>query len=120
MAEVEVSNLAGGEDFVLEIRTLDGAGAPTDTVVASVEILDVPATPSAETLTLSGAFDPPVPITKDQGYALVLTVGEGQTFLLHGRSDDVCAGQLFGDTFADGTFDPFENTDMIFAATIAD
>jgi hypothetical protein len=64
---------AGGEpaDVTMEIRTVDGAGEPTSTVVASTVIPDSEI-PQDETTTLTGNFDPAPFVHDGERYALVI------------------------------------------------
>jgi hypothetical protein len=112
-----VGNLDGAEDFVLEIRTLDSAGVPTAVILAAATITDLPAIASDQTLTLTGVFDPPAPVTTGVGYAVVVT-GAVPDFFLRGRSLEVCPGQLFRDDLAIGSFTIVPTADMVFSASI--
>jgi hypothetical protein len=116
-AQCEVSGLTGNEDFTLEIRTVDGTGRPSTEVLASTVVSDVPATPIPQTLALFGAFNPPAPLLAGQRYALVVTIGAGQGFLLRARANDACPGEFLFDSFADGTFEP-AGGDMVFSALV--
>jgi hypothetical protein len=123
VAQCEVSSLFGGEAISFEIRTLDDAGVPTETVLATATLSDLPAfISSGQGLPLAGIFDPPAPISTGVGYALVLTLvadgaGDGELHL-NGAEGDLCAGQLFEDTDADGTFVERQQRDILFFASI--
>ena len=118
-AQCEVfTDLPGGEDFVLEIRELDGFGEPSATVLASAHIDDVPATPGPQSFKLTANFAPPLAVAANQGLALSVTVATGQIFRLWARSTDACPGELFFDASANETWVPLADRDMIFATTI--
>ena len=122
-AQCQVSLLSGGEAITFEIRTLDAAGVPTATVLASATLDDLPSLlGSNHPLPLTGIFDPPAPVSTGVGYALVVTLvepGAGPAELhLLGAEGDACAGQLFEDTKANGAFIALRDRDILVFASI--
>lgn len=117
-AQCQVTGLAGGEDFTLEIRTLDGDGVPTATILAVDTLSDAPAVSDPNALELRAVFDPPAPVETGVGYAFVVTIGEGQLYRIFTRNGNDCPDQqLFADPTANGTFlETAKNMD--FAASI--
>jgi hypothetical protein len=71
-ADVQIGFVPAGINFTVEIRSVDGDGVPTATVLGTGQILDVPAT-SAVLRTFTAIFSSPVPIVQGTQYALVLT-----------------------------------------------
>jgi len=120
-AQVQVSQLSGGEAITFEIRTLGGAGVPTATVLASATLADLPALLPGQGLPLAGIFAPPAPVSTGVGYALVVTLvdpGAGKDLHLVGSEGDACAGQLFRDAKANETFTALPDRDILFFASI--
>jgi hypothetical protein len=119
-ALVEVSTVPiGGIDFVIDIRSVDDEGVPTTETLASVDIFDVPQTGADPPLKLAALFDPPANVVKDQQYAVAVTdtpASSGYSVSL--RSGNACAGQVYSDTVANGTFTPIVGFDLVFAVSI--
>ena len=117
-AQIEIGVLSPEGDFTAEIRTVDGTGTPTTTVLASTRIENVPHTPSPFRVPLNITFAAPASVQAGTAYALVVAIDAGQGFQLWIRGGDVCPGQLFS---ALGDTDPFfrhTSLDMIFSVTI--
>ena len=57
-ADIPITGVGAGADIRVEIRTLDGSGVPTPTVLASDQIDNLPATPLGEVRTLTATFAP--------------------------------------------------------------
>ena len=98
-------------NLVVEIRTLDASGAPTDTVLTSTSI---PASQiPAETTTIAVSFDPGAEVVAGQQYALVLSAPEAGGFGWQGLADsNPCPdGQSYfrqgGGPLVSGTIDLF-------------
>jgi hypothetical protein len=117
-ASVEVSEVPGGSDFVFEIRTVASNGVPTAEVLASANVVDVPQV-DADPLALTVAFNPPASVVQSQPYAVVITGSPFSTgYNVRTRIGDACAGQMFVDPSANGTFIPDPGTDLIFSVAI--
>jgi hypothetical protein len=113
-AQVELSEADAGNDYTLDIRTLDGTGKPTGTVLGSVWINDV----AAGAQTLTGNFASPIAVGGGAGYALAVTAAPGQDLKIRALNDNTdCDGQVFVDRFADHTFLDTDG-EMIFSLTI--
>jgi hypothetical protein len=121
-ALVEVSPVPiGGTDFVIDIRSVDSDGVPTSEILASVDIFDVPQTGADPPLKLAALFDPPAKVVKDQQYAVAVTDTQASSssgYSVSLRSGNACAGQVFSDTVANGTFTPIPGFDLVFAVSI--
>lgn len=116
----KIIGVAAGTDFVVEIRTVDGTGTPTDAVLASAEIDDVPAS-TGNYMPMTTNFDPGAPVEEGKQYALSITVGAGQTFSIAGRENNPCPdGQMFVDSQATGEFVTYNTQDLVFATFVLD
>ena len=71
-AELSVTNVDPADVFTVEIRSVDGAGAPTATVLATTTATGLPATASPAYTTVSGVFVSPASVSLGTQYALVL------------------------------------------------
>jgi hypothetical protein len=113
-AKVEIGGASAGDDFVFEIRSVDQNGVPTSNVLGTSQVNDVAAiaTPTFVTAT----FTPPVPVTFNTTYALVVSkTGGGPLF--DRRTGDDCAGTFFNDPGAINAFVPNASTDLIFTVS---
>lgn len=121
-ANIPITGVGAGADIRVEIRTLDGSGVPTTTVLASDQIDNLPATPLGEVRTLTATFAPAASVQAGTSYALVLTtVDQKITFGVFTRREDPCPGQAFFDSFANGTFELFDPVaDIVFSVAIVD
>lgn len=67
----------GAGDWVVQLLTVDGSGTPTNTVLRSTTIpdasVDYGVTPFTEWAGEWGEFDPPMPVTAGEMYAIALT-----------------------------------------------
>ena len=116
-AECRLGSTDGGEDFTLEIRTVDGAGTPTTTVLATDSVANFPKVTSSTPLT--AIFDPPAPVQTGVRYAFVVTAAVNQGLFILGRSGNPCPGNsLFIDTAATNNFTLNTNQDTLFSALI--
>jgi len=119
-ALVYVNNFPAAMDFRLELRTVDGAGIPTSTVLAGVDVRDVPATASGDGFrALLAAFPAPAAVEAGESYALaVLADAEYALGVVPGNPFP--DGALFSDPEADGTFGEVAlGPDMVFATAVA-
>lgn len=121
-AEIPITGVIADAGIRVEIRSLDGAGVPTPTVLASDQINNLPATPLREVHTLRATFAPAASVQEGTGYALVLTaVDPRKGFGVFSREEDPCPGQAFFDSFANGTFEPFDVADdFVVSVTIVE
>jgi hypothetical protein len=119
-ATIELEQNQDSADFVVEIRTVDGSGVPTNTVLATTTVDNVPSTAfGGPPRTITADFSAPAAVVAGQTYALSLTVGVTQTFTLDVHNNNPCGdGPLYGDAFADGTFNPVGSADMIYATFV--
>ena len=111
-ANVEFSVVSAGDDFVFEIRSVDPSGTPTSSVLGSAHVTDVAAI-STPTFVMA-TFTPPVPVTFNTTYALVVTKAGGG-FIVDARAGDDCGGTFFNDPSASNTFIPSASNDLIFS-----
>jgi len=121
-ADIPITGVGAGADIRVEIRTLDGSGVPTTTVLASDQIDNLPSTPLGEVRTLTARCAPAASVQAGTEYALVLTtVDQKIVFGVFTRREDPCPGQAFFDSFADGTFELFDPVaDIVFSVAIVD
>jgi len=95
-------------DFTLtfDIRPVDGAGVPTNTVLASHTVTNIPTTAFAGPPRLVTAnFVTPATLTLGQQYALSVTGPGTDQYWVHIRDNDACHdGQMFHDLPANGSF----------------
>lgn len=117
-ASFEFAEVTGGSDFVIEIRTVDGNGVPTDEVLASADAIDVPQV-NAAPFTLTVPFNPPASVAQGQAYAAVVTgTPFSDGYDINTRIGNACAGQFFVDPTANGTFTPELGTGLIFSVSL--
>jgi hypothetical protein len=118
-ASVVLLEVPGGSDFVFEIRGVDGNGVPTAEVLASANVVDVPQV-NAAPLTLTVDFNPPASVTQSQPYAVVITgTPFSDGYEVRTRIGNACAGLMFVDVSANGTFMPEMGTDLIFSVSLS-
>lgn len=113
-ADVQIGTVPAGTDFTVEIRSVDANGAPTTTVLGSGQILDVPLTTSVFR-TFTAIFNPVIPLVEGTRYALVLADQTNSGYSAALRTGNACAGSLFTDPAANGTFTPQADKDLIYA-----
>jgi hypothetical protein len=103
--------------LTFQIRTVDGAGVPTSTVLGTVTVSDIPATANADDpRQVNAIFDPPVAITPGQLHALVVTGPQSIGFRIHTNDENnPCPdGKLFRDFVATDAFVDTENDDLVY------
>jgi hypothetical protein len=95
-------------DFALtfDIRPVDGAGVPTNTVLASHIVKDIPKTAFGGSPRLvTATFGTPATLALGQPYALSVTGPGTDQYWIHIRDLNPCAdGQLFHDADANGGY----------------
>jgi hypothetical protein len=117
-ASVELAAVPGGSDFLIEIRAVDGNGVPTAEVLASAAVVDAPQV-NASPMTLTVAFNPPASVAQSQPYAVVITgTAFSDGYEIRTRIGNACAGQMFVDPLAIGTFTPETLTDLVFSISL--
>jgi len=117
-AQVRLIISAAGNDFTVEIRTLDNTGKPTGTILGSTRIENMPVASASLPVNLIANFAPFAPVQAGTGYALVVTVDPGQGVALNSRSGTACPGQRLIDNLADGTFSPVSDA-LVYPVMIA-
>jgi hypothetical protein len=117
-AQVELVTGGAGHGYTLDIRTLDNAGGPSATILASKRIANAPAATETVPVSLIANLDPFVPVQEGTGYALVVTPDPGKFMTLGFRtSSDACPGQHFATSSATGPFF-LSFGEIIFSVTI--
>jgi hypothetical protein len=105
--EMEIHKEPGSSgDYVMQVHTTDGAGVPTDTVLASATLPNGPI-PSGVSR-IAGSFDAPASVVAGQVYALVLT--RSSAFHNVERGGNACPGQ----EFRSGSSGPWTPDDSLF------
>jgi hypothetical protein len=110
-AEVDISKNAPTEDYVLEIRTVDGSGIPTDTVLASATVANA-SVPVGDSL-ISASFPNPTTVASGQEYALVVYLGADPTGGVGYHIDAPCSGYVAFSDVAE-PWEGFVGFDMVF------
>jgi protein-disulfide isomerase len=112
-AEIEIDKSGADNDYVVQVRSVDGAGSPTDTVLASATVPDA-SVPTGDSV-LSASFISPASVVAGQAYAVVIT---GPSNLSVGyRVADACAGTTawFSDTGTASDWDSLSGVyDLVF------
>ena len=118
-AQLVLLGNSDGADFVMDIRTVDGLGVPTGTVLATTTINNVPATPSGNQRTITADFATPATVVTGQTYALAITSVGGGIFTVEYHTNNACAGgSLFADPFANNTFGSLGAVDLVYATFV--
>jgi hypothetical protein len=106
---------AEGNDFVMDIRSVDAAGNPA-TVLASTAINDVPETRFDQPpRIITGTFATPATVVEGQRYALAFFVAPQQALSIQIGQNPSCGdGNLFVDVFRNGTFINRPGDDLVF------
>jgi hypothetical protein len=119
-ATVEVTVFPEAMDFLVDIRTVDGDDVPTNEVLASEALNDLPGNTATDPpRPVTAFFDPPAKVEKGTHYAFVITDATGQTFTVSARTGDECQGQAFNDATASETFNSLPDADLIFTLSVA-
>jgi len=93
-AELPTIKLAGsGGAYILRLSPVDGAGVPTNTVLASASIPNVSVPDGIATLTFT--FADPASVVAGAQYALVLTRPGSNQIAWSGHVDGTCSGSKF-------------------------
>jgi hypothetical protein len=119
MGQIKINKSGTAGNYRMDVNATDGAGVPTNTVLASAVILDATVPPGVSTIT--GAFAPPAQVTAGQQYALVITRPGSNILTVFFRSGDPCPG---GSEFASAsqtggwTSVGMGNDDVVFATLV--
>jgi hypothetical protein len=120
-ASVLLSSNPAGFSLVFQIRSVDSAGVPGTSILASQMVSAIPATAAGGSpQQVDAIFATPATITPGQVHALTVTGPPGVTYAILVNSGNPCAdGQLFVDSNADDTFVASPNDDLVFLVTVA-
>jgi hypothetical protein len=91
--EVEVQKSSSGGDWTMEIYATDGAGNPTNALLASTTLADA-SVPIGVQTRLVGVFAAPAQVQAGQQYAISLR-RSGPTWDIKLHTDDPCSGRVF-------------------------
>lgn len=107
-------------NYVLEIRPVDDAGAPTDVVLASTTVDDAIADPNAFTQ-VTATFDPAATVEEGEQYALVVGRPGADEIQLGARfmGGDPCPdSRLFASNTRTTPYGEFTTADLVFATFV--
>ena len=110
-AEVDIHKAAPNAGYLVEIRTVDGLGIPTDTVLATATVANA-SVPVGDSL-VSASFPNPATVAASQEYALVVYLGGDVAGGVGYRTGDPCPGITAFSQVA-GAWDDFSTLDMLF------
>jgi hypothetical protein len=108
---LQIVDVEGVGDLVVEIRAVDASGAPTDVVLASASL---PASEIVNGTTHEVSFDPGAEVVSGQQYALVLSASEGTSYLLGVNDLNPCPGGQAYRSMGGGPFEPQDSYDLRF------
>jgi hypothetical protein len=91
--EIEVQKSSSGGDWTMEIYATDGAGNPTNVLLASTTIADA-SVPTGVQTRLVGVFAAPAQVQAGQQYAISLR-RSGPTWDIKLHTDDPCSGRVY-------------------------
>ena len=112
-AELLLSEPAGSlGDYVLRIAPADGAGIPTNIILAETAVLDINV-PNGKS-TVSFTFAAPASVVAGNSYALVLTRPGADKLVWLGHIGDSCTGTTYLSESQFGEFVAVGNIDLIF------
>ena len=112
-AELLLSEPAGSlGDYVLRIAPADGAGIPTNIILAETAVLDINV-PNGKS-TVSFTFANPASVVAGNSYALVLTRPGSDKLVWLGHIGNSCAGTTYFSESQFGQFVAVGNIDLIF------
>jgi Ca2+-binding RTX toxin-like protein len=115
--EVLVEDFLDIGNLVVEIRTVDASGAPTQSVLASTSIPASQIGPDPETVRVS--FDPGAEVVDGEQYALVLRATEGGRFGWWGSTTNPCPnGQAYESLDGGQSFAAILGVDWFFSAFV--
>jgi hypothetical protein len=104
----------GTADHVLSIHTVDAAGVPADSVLATTT---VPSPPEGQHTIEGEFFAAPADVVAGQQYALVLSRPGGGGMNVRVRFDNPCPGAVYSRT-GSGPFSEHFGVDMVFAVFV--
>ena len=119
-ASVLLASNPAGFSLDVQVRSVDSAGVPGNSILASQTVSAIPATAGGGSpRQVTAVFATPAPITPGQLHALTVTGPNGVGYAILVNAGNPCAdGQLFIDTIADGTFAASPNDDLVFLVTV--
>jgi hypothetical protein len=115
-AQVEITKQGTPGDYQLQINEADGAGAPTNTVLASTTIPDS-SVPAGDGL-ITGTFADPAEVVAGAQYAIIVTRPGSSGLRIGTRDGDDCPGRLFHSGSQVAAFGPLDPYDLIFAVFV--
>jgi hypothetical protein len=92
--EIEVQKPSSGGDWTMEIYATDGAGNPTNALLASTTIGDA-SVPTGVQTRLVGLFAEPAQVQAGQQYAISLRRSGPNFWEIELHTDDPCSGRVF-------------------------
>jgi hypothetical protein len=120
-AEIGLRFNAPNFSLTFTVRTVDETGMPTNVVLATATVTDIPATDFVPGVfrTVSATFGAPAMLVLGQRYALTVTGPHDSQYGLHANTGaEVCPdGRLFFDSQSPSFFE-WDGADMVFALTI--
>jgi hypothetical protein len=112
-AELRLTEPAGSlGDYVLRLSTVNGAGFPTNSVLAAAEVLDLDVPSGQSTVTFT--FDSPASVVAGTDYALVLTRPGADELVWAGHTGNSCDGTAFLSPTQNDPFVAVGNIDFVF------
>jgi hypothetical protein len=102
-AQVEIDKVGNPGDWNLSINSVDGSGAPTDTVLGATTVPDASVPDGVGTIT--GDFASPATVTAGQQYALVFARPASDTLRIRYSVVNACPGDAFFSSSQTGPFD---------------
>jgi len=104
-------------DYVLRIAPADGAGVPTNIILAETAVLDI-SVPTGKS-TVSFSFASPASVVAGNSYALVLTRPGSDKLVWLGHIGNSCSGTTYFSDSQNGPFVPVGNLDLIFQTFVS-
>ena len=108
---LQIVDVEGVGDLVVEIRAVDASGVPTNVVLASSSI---PASEIVNRTTHEVSFDPGAEVVSGQQYALVLSTSEETSYLLGVNDLNPCPGGQAYRSMGGGPSEPQGSYDLRF------
>lgn len=115
-AQVEITKQGTPGDYQLHINEADGAGTPTNTVLASTTIPD--SSVAAGDGLITGTFADPAHVVAGAQYAIIVTRPGSSGLRVGTRDGDDCPGRLFHSGSQVAAFGPLDPYDLIFAVFV--
>jgi len=117
-AELPIYKVAGsGGAYILRLSPVDGAGVPTNTVLAWASIPNL-SVPGDEDTTVTFTFADPASVVAGAQYALVLTRPGSNQLLWVGHVGGTCSGSVFFSPSQTAAFTADAGLDLIFTTFV--